>query len=189
MFHIWNNIFIHEMKFLFARGRWELLSELAKHPDAVFSVRELAERTRLPVATTWRAVKELAGYGLVRSATYRRRSEVRLNERSPTLREIQRLSLVRPHLLAFRAFRRKLLRLYPKLDIRLFGSVAKGQEGPFSDIDVLVIIGKSGYQRRRVDGAATKVALEVDDEFLLHVHPIIVKEAGAAERLGARQDL
>jgi len=80
--------------------------------------------------------------------------------------------------MAFESFERRLLRRLPKVRVRLFGSVARGEHQPESDVDVLVEYQGAGYPRRLVERAAIDCVKEVTDEFLIAVVPMIVaKEA------------
>lgn len=61
------------------------------------------------------------------------------------------------------------------VELRLFGSRARGDAGPHSDIDVLVIVnGKS--ERWRLATAVSEVAFDVNLDHDVFISPVIVSE-------------
>lgn len=177
------------MNHLFARGRFPVFRFLAEHPNAHFTVNRLARETRLPLATAWRAVRDLEAYGLATARYEPHATEVRLNDRSPAWRALYRMDAARPHFQAYRLFRQKMLAAFPRLDVRLFGSVLEGLEGPNSDVDILVIHGKSGYQKAKVQAATNRAVHEVADAAGISVVPLLCRSDDLAVRFGARKDL
>jgi len=59
------------------------------------------------------------------------------------------------------------------VDVRLFGSEARGQATPESNIDVLVIVQPEG-QRAALEDRAIDIAFDVNLEFGLYISPRVV---------------
>lgn len=160
------------LKVLGRSGRPRILGHLLRHPANRFTPHQLARECRLAPATAWRSVGDLKALGIA----VVRKGGVQLNPQSPTAHALARLELPRPHLLAYRLYRRRIRSRLPGVRVRLFGSVARGEEGPDSDVDVLVIFGGTGWRREAVLRAAIDVALEVDDAHGLSVVPLVTRE-------------
>jgi predicted nucleotidyltransferase len=71
------------------------------------------------------------------------------------------------------------IRIFPNhnatnlVDVRLFGSEARGQATPESDIDVLVIVQPEG-QRAALEDRAIDIAFDVNLKFGLYISPRVV---------------
>lgn len=173
LIHVWITYFTHEMNALLQAGRIPILLALREGRPRR-SINELARNAGVPVATCWRAVQDLKHLGLVLIEKHGNVSLVSLNPSSPAVPRLLALQIPDPHRMAFESFERRLLRRLPKLRVRLFGSVARGQHSPESDVDVLVEYQGAGYPRRLVERAAFDCVEEVTDEFLIAVVPMIV---------------
>ncbi len=86
-----------------------------------------------------------------------------------------------PHRMAYDDFERRLLRRLPRLRVRLFGSVARGEATPDSDVDALVEYAGSGYSKAKVEQACIASVMEVTNEFMIPVVPLIVPRAEGIE--------
>ncbi len=74
------------------------------------------------------------------------------------------------------------------LDIILFGSIAKGEESPHSDMD-LVLIFKDGVNTKDIEDAVAEASLLIAKTFGNQVSPVLVTKAEFERRKKARQGL
>jgi nucleotidyltransferase-like protein len=162
------------IRFFAGAGRPQLLDVLLSHPRRRFSINELARRAKVPVATTWRAVRDFADLGLILTEPVGRTTLVQLNGHSPVTRALGQLQFPDPHRMAYEAFARRLAARLPGIQPRLFGSLAKGEVSPSSDVDVIVPYEGSGYSKKEVQDACAKVGVEILDDFRIVVSPLIV---------------
>ena len=134
--------------------------------DAKPSVAQIRRRAGL----TQRQLADLSGVAQPNIAAYEK------GTRRPSAKMLERLEAVakpRPStvLSKYKAEIEKLGRLHKALDIRVFGSVARGDDGPGSDVDLLV--------RFAPDASLfDQAGLAQDIEDLLGVHVDVISEAG-----------
>jgi uncharacterized protein len=62
------------------------------------------------------------------------------------------------------------------VDLRLFGSVARGDAQPDSDIDVLVVVRAAAEDRGRVEREVVDIAFDVNLRYDLYVSPRVLTE-------------
>ncbi len=161
-----------------------LLERLLRFPGREFTVRELSIESRVPYATTWRAVRGLLALGVLRERRVGAARVVSLNTTSPLLPELKRIASLRlrPHRGAALLFTRRASRLPEVRRIILFGSASRGTAGPRSDVDVAVVLDR---RTDRTMDRLLRMAAEVQDEAGLRVVPIAVSpgELGGDSRL------
>lgn len=59
------------------------------------------------------------------------------------------------------------------VDLRLFGSEARGEAGPDSDIDVLVVV-QPGAARAQLDDSIIDIAFDVNLQFGVYISPRVI---------------
>ena len=74
------------------------------------------------------------------------------------------------------------------LDIILFGSVAKGEEAPRSDLDLVLVL-KDGVKPVDVEDRVSEASLRITKRFGNQVSPILVNRASFERKSKARQGL
>ena len=145
-----------------------ILREIFRSPEPL-SASDLARSTGKPVSSVSREVRSLVSAGILEVDQHGRRSLVTFDDSSPLVTGLRMiLGAIAPR--KFRPstrlgwvvanHRRELVRLTQEhglQQLRLFGSVARGQDGPNSDIDLLVDVpkGRSLADLARFAAAAT----------------------------------
>ena len=147
------------------------LRVLLAAPPTGLTIRELALRSGVPYATTWRIVEDLRRLGVVGVMPVGPSRQVRVNEGSPLLDDLRRIAALEfaPHRQAARRFARLASRVQVVRKVILFGSVARGEETVGSDVDVAVVLDR---RTRKALSDVTDLAVQVLDETGLVVVPV-----------------
>lgn len=147
------------------KGARRLLETLLEFKGRQFTISELAKAAGVPFASTWRLIKRWRSAGIVDASVVGRSTVVRLRDSEYVLRiaELLRLS-VTPQAFTAEALKselkgRKIKKAY------LFGSVAKGEEKPESDIDLAILAGK------RFD--SNKLTFDIYERYGTKVVPLV----------------
>ena len=142
-------------RLLFGSTRREVLALLFGHPDERFYLREIVRAVGRGVGAVQRELKQLSDAGLVHRDTRARQVYFSANRDASIFPELQAIirktSGARPVTvleLPRIALRTKIRRLRSRIleaaeasgasEVRVFGSVARGEETPESDVDFLV---------------------------------------------------
>jgi len=131
-----------------------VLSFMADHPEGNFLPGDIQEATDLSKAGTHRALKALEDQGLVTSESRGRMSFYSLRAEDARVRQFKALKTVimlEPHIEKLKPFVRKVI---------LFGSAARGEDGPGSDLDLFIAAKDVDEARRKVDGWKLKRKLQ-----------------------------
>ncbi|MBC7378350.1 MAG: nucleotidyltransferase domain-containing protein [Burkholderiaceae bacterium] len=116
--------------------RAKLLRTLFSQPDQAYHLRGLAAAAGVDSGNASKTLKALARTHLVRLITDSRGTLYQAEDQSPWFRPLRELFLVSGELLNdLKDVATKL----PADQVLVFGSVAKGVDGPGSDVDILVI--------------------------------------------------
>lgn len=164
------------LKVLAATGRIEILDYLQGTPQGGATISGLSRALSLSVGTTWNAVQGLARLGLVSLVRLGSTQWVAPNERSPAWPRVEVLlgmDLPSPHELAYEHFARLVRRQLPAVRMRLFGSVARGEQRPESDVDVEVAFGGTPYSRERVQGVCDRASVATLDRSGIQVTAVV----------------
>jgi predicted nucleotidyltransferase len=161
------------MGFLVRSRRAEVLEFLLNHHPRRFSINELSREAKIPVATAWNAVRDLRGLGFAVADHIGNSIRVGFNETSPAAQAFADLRLPDPHMMAFHEFQRRVKQRLPKVNVRLFGSVAKGTATPESDVDVEVTYGHTGLKKDRVMDVCARAGTEVLDQYHVVVSALV----------------
>ena len=128
---------------LFAAYHRKLLGLLFMRPEQSLHVREIARVIGVTIGTTHRELKRMERAGLVSSTRVGNQVRYQANTACPIFPELQ--SIVRKTSGLGDVLREALAPLAYRIKVAfVFGSVAKGDEGPKSDID-LMVIGEAGF--------------------------------------------
>lgn len=123
---------------LFGDDNRRLLSLLLMRPGQGFHLREVARLTGVDAGNAQRALKRLAQAGLVIGTRTGNQLRYEANRDSPVFAELQ--GLFRKTAGLADVLRGALEPLAPRIEFAfVFGSVARGEEGPSSDVDLLVV--------------------------------------------------
>lgn len=128
---------------LFGTQRQRALGWLLLHPDDALHVRELARLTQTSAGSLHRELARLAEAGLLTRSRQGNQVRYQANRACPVFTELA--GLFRKTGGIADVLRSALAPLAGHITLSLvFGSVARGEEGPHSDVDVLVI-GNVGF--------------------------------------------
>lgn len=123
---------------LFAAYHRKLLGLLFMRPEQAFHSREIARFTGVPAGSAHRELKRMERAGLINSTRVGNQVRYQANRACPIFEELQ--SIVRKTSGLGDVLRDALAPLADRIEVAfVFGSVAKGEEGPKSDIDLMVI--------------------------------------------------
>ncbi len=123
---------------LFGTQRQRVLGRLLLHPEQALHVRELARLTDTHAGSLHRELARLAEVGLLTRSKRGNQVLYQANTESPVFAELAGLFRKTGGLAD--VLREALLPLAVRIQAALiFGSVARGEENPHSDIDVLVV--------------------------------------------------
>jgi len=167
---------------LFSRTATRLLRVLAKFPTKLFTGRELAEAAGAPPHRTMQVLRRLEGEGLVVSRVVGRAYEWRVRAAHPLLPALRKFFDAEDAARAqFLQLVNQTLRKVAGVQVVLFGSAARREEGPHSDLDLLVITASRAAQKEleRPLEALRESALE---GFGTRVRPMLLTRAEFARR-------
>jgi len=150
-----------------------VIDVLISRPARRFTIRELSQEAKTPYSTTWRLVRDLDSLGVVISERFGTSRVLTLNQQSPIVTELKRLSSLElaPHRLAARDFAQRLAGVPEVRRAILFGSVATRSETATSDVDIAVVIG------RKDDSVLDRIgdiAEDVQDRTRMRIVPLFV---------------
>jgi predicted nucleotidyltransferase len=128
---------------LFGAYRRDALALLLLHPEASFHVREMARVTGKAPGTMLRELNALADAGVLTKRKVGNQVHFQANPECPIYEDLRNI-LKRTAGVAD-VLRESLEPLAGRIDVAfVYGSVARGDEGPGSDID-LMIVGEAGF--------------------------------------------
>ncbi|PYY17926.1 MAG: nucleotidyltransferase, partial [Acidobacteria bacterium] len=130
---------------LFGKGRGAILGLLYEHPDESFYYRQLArELGGLSVGTIQRELDLLSQLGLLERSTVGKQVFYRANRSHPVFPELR--ALVAKTVGTIPMLRSALAGLVHSIVVSfIYGSMARGEEKPESDID-LMVVGKASLE-------------------------------------------
>jgi len=152
-----------------------VLRALFAAPPAGMTIRELAIRSGVPYASTWRLVEDLRRLGALRLEVIGSSRRVSVNTGSPLLDDLRRIAGVEfdPHRKAARRFADLACKLHAVRKIILFGSVSRGEETVGSDVDLAVVLDR---KTRAVRAQVDRLAGQVIEETGLAVVPTMLTQ-------------
>ena len=160
---------------LFGEDHRRLLGLLLMRPDQDFHVREISRLTGVDAGNAQRALKRMELAGLLKSSRTGNQVRYKANRASPIFPELQ--GIIRKTVGLADVLREALEPLSARIELAfVFGSVARGEEGPASDID-LMVVGDVGFDE-------VVVALHPLHERLgREINPIVMKRPEFRRRL------
>lgn len=145
---------------LLGNARSAVLAALLLHPEEALHVRELARITGASPGSLHRELRALAEHGLLLRQETGRQVHYRANTACPVFEDLA--ALLRKTVGVAEVLRAALLPLAEPIDMAfVYGSVAAGQEGPRSDVDVMVL-GRAGFAAVAKALASTQEVLRRD---------------------------
>ncbi len=125
-------------KVLFGADHRRLLGLLFMRPDESFHVREIARLTGVDAGNAHRALRHFEGAGLVKAARSGNQHRYHANRESPIFVELQGIVVKTAGLAdvlrdALAPIARGIEQAF------VFGSIARGEAGPRSDVDLMVV--------------------------------------------------
>lgn len=155
-------------------GAAQAFRVLLECPKRQFSIRELAREAKAPFSSVLRAVRLMERAGLLEMGKVGRSRVVRLHPSEYTEMAAGMVGAgVSPQRFAVEKLKRMLMRDARVKEAWLFGSVARGEERPESDIDVALLAGK-GYR-------GEELLLKMLDKHGAKVIPLVFGTKGELE--------
>jgi predicted nucleotidyltransferase len=166
------------------RGSREMLETLLTFPKRQFTINELAREAGVPFASAWRLVKKWEPAGIIETGRVGKSVTVRLrkSEYLDSIVSLLRIS-TSPQAFTANALKGVLAKEKRVKEAWLFGSVARGEEKPASDIDVALLVEK-GFD-------ANALAFSTYESYGTKVVPVVFENkaefaAFIADKKGAR---
>lgn len=124
---------------LFGKARGSILGLVYEHPDESFYYRQISrELNGVSAGTLQRELDTLTQLGLIDRSTIGKQVFYRANRNHPVYPELK--ALVTKTVGAIAMLRSALAPLANRIDVAfIYGSMARGEQGPESDIDLMVI--------------------------------------------------
>jgi predicted nucleotidyltransferase len=123
---------------LFGEDYRRLLGLLLMRPDQDFHVREISRLTGVDAGNAQRTLKRMEQAGLLKSSRSGNQVRYKANRACPIFPELQ--GIIRKTVGLADVLREVLEPLSGRIETAfVFGSVARGEEGPASDIDLMVV--------------------------------------------------
>lgn len=123
---------------LFGAYRRQILALLLMHPEQSFHVREIARITGKPAGTLYRELSSLAQAGLLVRSPFGNQVHYRANSACPIYEELR--GILRKTFGVADVLREALEPAADRIHVAfVYGSVARGEERPKSDVDVMII--------------------------------------------------
>ncbi len=161
-----------------------VLAEFMRFPKKVFSGREVAVQAGLSPMGGWRALKNLEAQGVISRLRIGRSDAWKLNEGHFLAQRLAPVfSLERDAMGELAGLLKKHLPRGKVEKAYVFGSVARGEERPQSDIDVLVIV-RSSKDKDVVLEAAGSAALEALALFSNHLSVLVFSKSELPGKAG-----
>jgi predicted nucleotidyltransferase len=133
-----NQSALQPAELLFGAYHRRLLALLLMRPEQSFHLREIERLTRIPSGPAHRELKRMERAGLLSTTRLGNQVRYQANRRNPIFPELQ--GIVRKTVGLADVLRNALKPLEGEIELALiFGSVARGEEGPRSDVDLLVV--------------------------------------------------
>jgi predicted nucleotidyltransferase len=152
---------------LMGQTRQRVLALLYGHPEEAFYLREVVRRTEGGVGAVARELARLTEAGLLVSHSRGQHSYYQANRGSPVFHELRGLIAKTEGLGS--VLSSALLPLADRIEFGfIYGSVARGEEGPASDVD-LMIVGQVSF--REVIGALQRAQQQLAREINPTVYP------------------
>jgi predicted nucleotidyltransferase len=159
---------------LFGTYRQRVLTQLLLHPDSHYHVRELARLTGTTPGTLHKELTKLAEVGLLLREKQGNQLRYRANRDCPVYPELA--GLFRKTSGVVSVLGDALQTLQPQPEIALvFGSLARGEENPGSDIDLL-LIGDCTF------GDAVKALYPAQEQLQREINPVMVTSVELTRR-------
>ena len=151
---------------LFGEDLRRLLALLFMRPDESFHVREISRLTGVDAGNAHRALKRMERAGLVAGTRSGNQVRYQADRASPIFPELQ--GLVRKTVGLADVLRDALEPLSSRIALAfVFGSVARGEEGPRSDID-LIVVGEASFDE------VVGVLYPLHDRLGREVNPVVM---------------
>lgn len=161
---------------LFGTYRQRALAQLLLNPGSSYHVRELARLTGTTPGTLHKELARLAAVGLLLREQQGNQVRYRANRNCPVFAELAGLFRKTSGVVGVLAD--ALAVLAPELAL-VFGSVARGEENPGSDVDLLVIAQCSF-------GDVVKTLHPAQESLQREINPVLLSAAEFARRIAAK---
>jgi predicted nucleotidyltransferase len=164
---------------LFGDNHRRLLGLLLMRPDQSFHVREIARLTGLDAGNTHKSLKRMERAGLVTHERIGNLVRYQADSTCPIFEELA--GIIRKTTGMADTLREALIPLADRITVAfVFGSIAKGEQGPHSDID-LMVVGQVPFEDvvQAVHAAHASLGREVN--------PVVMSEKDFANKRKAKE--
>lgn len=171
------------------KGRIELIRTLKSFPDRDFTINELSRTAKLPVMTTWRAVKELKKLGIVRTRKIGNSISVVITDDRDKLRTLRLIPDTDPQRAAARQYVQMLGKEAWLSEARLFGSIGRGEHAPGDEVDIAIVYDEDLVSEQEAKAKASEAAQSIRTETNVTIVPLCVPLKDMSRKGGLASEL
>lgn len=171
------------------KGRIDVIRTLKAFPDRSFTVNELAKVAKVPTMTTWRAVKDLKKVEMVRTRRFGNAMSVSMTDDRERLRALKLVPDTDPQRSAAKLFAAKLSRNAWTSELRLFGSIGRGEHSPGDEVDVAVVFDDSHISEAEAKSETSLAAEEIKAETNVTIMPLCIAQKEMSRKGGLAAEL
>jgi predicted nucleotidyltransferase len=170
-------------------GRMEIIRTLRAYPGRDFTINELGRTSRVPIMTTWRAVKDLKAVGLVKARKVGNATIVSITEDREALRALRLIPETDPQRMAALSFAQMVGQNEWLEECRLFGSIGRGEHSPGEEVDVAVVYDDGMVSEESAKSISQQAAHRLKEETNVTVVPLCVSAAEIRRKGGLGAEL
>lgn len=171
------------------KGRIDVIRTLRAFPDRQFTINELARISGVPTMTAWRSVRDLKTAGLIKTRRFGNSIGVSMTEDKERLRSLRLVPDTDPQKNAARLFAEKLSTRDWTSELRLFGSIGRGEHAPGDEVDVAIVYDDDKISETDAKAEASRVAEEVRSATNVAIAPLCIAQKEMARKGGLAAEL
>lgn len=171
------------------KGRIDVIRTLKAFPDRAFTINELAKVANVPTMTTWRAVKDLKKVEVVRTRRFGNAISVSMTDDRERLRALRLVPDTDPQRSAARLFAAKLSHNPWTSELRLFGSIGRGEHSPGDEVDVAVVFDDGRISEAEAKSETGLAADEIKAETNVTIMPLCIAQKEMSRKGGLAAEL
>lgn len=177
------------LSILASKGRIEIVRTLRSYPDRDFTINELARTSKVPVMTTWRAVKDLKGIGVIKTRKVGNATSVSMTDDKESLRTLRLIPDTDPQRVAARLYAAALAENTWLHECKLFGNIGRGEHAPGEEIDIAVVYDDRSVSQDEAKAASSILADRIRADTNVTIVPLCIALKDMSRRGGLAGEL
>lgn len=177
------------LSILARRGRIEIVRTLRSYTDRDFTINELARTSKVPVMTTWRAVKDLKGIGIIKTRKVGNALSISITEDKENLRTLRLIPDTDPQRVAAKLYAAALAENLWLHECKLFGNIGRGEHAPGEEVDIAVVYDDRSISEDEANVASSTLADRIRTETNVTIVPLCIALKDMSRRGGLAGEL